>query len=95
MFKRVLPSKFVEWEPEKNDGNQQKTRLEASKPPTVFTTALKPTVNNARKYFQELHIFGVFRFAKKTKLFVKDGIRYISSVFPGTFFCMRSPYWSN
>ena len=25
---------------EKNNGNQQKTRLEASKPPTMFTTAL-------------------------------------------------------
>ena len=25
----------------KNNGNQQKTRLEASKPPTVFTTALR------------------------------------------------------
>ena len=33
----------------KNNGNQQKTRLEASKPPTVFTTALKQNKNSSPK----------------------------------------------
>ena len=32
----------------KKNGNQQKTRLEASKPPTVFTTALKKNLNASR-----------------------------------------------
>ena len=41
VFKGVLSSEFVDKEQKKTNGNQQKTRLEASKPPTVFTTALK------------------------------------------------------
>ena len=45
VFKGVLSSEFkekselVDQEQKNANGNQQKTRLEASKPPTYFTTA--------------------------------------------------------
>ena len=40
MFKGVLSSESIGQEQKNANGNQQKTRLEASKPPTYFTTAL-------------------------------------------------------
>ena len=40
MFKGVLSPELVDQEQKNANGNQQKTRLEASKPPTYFTTAL-------------------------------------------------------
>ena len=40
VFKEVLSSELVDQEQKNANGDQQKTRLEASKPPTVFTTAL-------------------------------------------------------
>ena len=40
MFKGVLSSEAIGQEQKNANGNQQKTRLEASKPPTYFTTAL-------------------------------------------------------
>ena len=40
LFKGVLSSEFVDQEQKNVNGNQQKTRLEASKPPTYFTTAI-------------------------------------------------------
>ena len=39
-LKGVLSSELVDQEQNKTNGNQQKTRLEASKPPTVFATDL-------------------------------------------------------
>ena len=44
VVKGVLSSELVDQEQKNANGNQQKTRLEASKPPTYFTTAsLKPS----------------------------------------------------
>ena len=40
VFKGVLSSELVDQEQKNANDNQQKTRLEASKPPTYFTTAL-------------------------------------------------------
>ena len=39
-FKGMLSSELVDQEHKNANGNQQKTRLEASKSPTFFTTAL-------------------------------------------------------
>ena len=41
VFKGVLSVELVDQEQKNANGNQQKTHLEASKPPTYFTTALK------------------------------------------------------
>ena len=40
VFQGVLSSELVDQEQKNANGNQQKTRLEASKPPSVFSTAV-------------------------------------------------------
>ena len=46
VFKEVLSSEFVQLEQKHNNCNQQKTRLEASKLPAVFTPALMVLIIN-------------------------------------------------
>ena len=41
VFKGMFSSELVDQEQKNANGNQRKTRLEASKPPTYFTTALR------------------------------------------------------
>ena len=54
VFKGVLSSELVDQEQKNANGNQQKTRHEASKPPTTyFTTAL-----NAPNFSSEFKKFG-------------------------------------
>ena len=61
----MLPSELVDQEQKNANGNEQKTRLEATKPPTYFTTALKILTSVLWRILEDISIWDGIKLTRR------------------------------